>query len=757
MLRRAYILFCLMALSMSVGAQTAQPAFHKMSGWVRQIVRQDAAARQSRGDAMHAPRSARHSQKCLTAFVRVEGSAEDIMSAYGARVLTQMDDICIAEIPLDALPALSADRRVSRIEANRGHEVTMDTTAIALNTIPVYEGKNLPQAFTGQGVVVGLQDIGFDLTHPTFYDTTGTNYRIRRFWDMLSVDTIGSNMPVGAEYTTQDAILTYGCSRDGHISSHGTHTAGTAAGSGYGSPYRGMAFDSDICLVSNVVSTDRPFIADEDIYKYTYATDALGFKYIFDYADAMGMPCVVSFSEGSHQDFRGDDVLYYEMLEKLVGPGHILVASAGNEGLGRTYLQKPVGVSSDGAVIRGTSGNVFAFTIKGGGDFSLRLTAYHANGGSEAACISTQDILSRPDSLLTDTLRFSDIPYYLNIAAYPSCYDEHEVVMEGQISTLSKIPAGEGAADSVNVRLGYYEPLTLEMIGEDICIELFKVAGGLDANQWLSGGEPSHNVHSPSSAPFIVCVGANDYRPGYTDITGTYQHPYGEDYLGIGNGARAIFSSTGPTFTGHIKPDVLAPGCYVHASYSSFTDEGVVPGVYYTMKTEFNGRTYPWGISNGTSMSTPVVAGAIALWLQANPSLTPEDIMGVLERTSRHVTPGAVYKNNQEGYGEIDVYRGLLDVLSFTGIDELSTSQPDKVHFSMQSEGRLCLSFDQPLNNDASFRLYSVSGVQMMQGMIPSGQTQTVIDLSTLPRAVYAVQISSLEAGVTGSTLIRVP
>ena len=39
-------------------------------------------------------------------------------------------------------------------------------------------------------------------------------------------------------------------------------------------------------------------IDPKDYYKYTYATDALGFKYIFDYAERMHQPCVINFSEG---------------------------------------------------------------------------------------------------------------------------------------------------------------------------------------------------------------------------------------------------------------------------------------------------------------------------------------------------------------------------------------------------------------------------------------------------------------------------
>ena len=104
---------------------------------------------------------------------------------------------------------------------------------------------------------------------------------------MLSADTIGSTLYVGADYTSEEALLQYAHSRDGLIQTHGTHTLGSAAGSGYNSPYRGVAPGSDICLVSNAVSEDIIFIDSVDYEKYTYATDALGFKYMFDYADGV--------------------------------------------------------------------------------------------------------------------------------------------------------------------------------------------------------------------------------------------------------------------------------------------------------------------------------------------------------------------------------------------------------------------------------------------------------------------------------------
>ena len=89
-----------------------------------------------------------------------------------------------------------------------------------------------------RGVVVGVQDIGFDLTHPTFYTRDMSRYRIQALWDHLSPDTIGSPYYVGRDYRGEEALLQLGCPYDGNVQTHGTHTAGIAAGSGFDSPLR---------------------------------------------------------------------------------------------------------------------------------------------------------------------------------------------------------------------------------------------------------------------------------------------------------------------------------------------------------------------------------------------------------------------------------------------------------------------------------------------------------------------------------------
>ena len=50
-----------------------------------------------------------------------------------------------------------------------------------LNAIPdgnvnaVWQGENMPHGFSGEGVIIGVTDWGFDYTHPVFYDTSLTD------------------------------------------------------------------------------------------------------------------------------------------------------------------------------------------------------------------------------------------------------------------------------------------------------------------------------------------------------------------------------------------------------------------------------------------------------------------------------------------------------------------------------------------------------------------------------------------------------
>ena len=74
---------------------------------------------------------------------------------------------------------------------------------------------------------------------------------------MLAAD--DGTMPVGATYHGDD-VLACRHSADGNDQTHGTHTTGIAAGNGYRSAYRGVAYESDICLVANATGDNASMI-----------------------------------------------------------------------------------------------------------------------------------------------------------------------------------------------------------------------------------------------------------------------------------------------------------------------------------------------------------------------------------------------------------------------------------------------------------------------------------------------------------------
>ena len=216
--------------------------------------------------------------------------------------------------------------------------------------------------------------------------------------------------------------------------------------------------------------------------------------------------------------------------------------------------------------------------------------------------------------------------------------------------------------------------------------------------------------------------------------------------VGSEEGHLASFSSCGPTIDGRVKPDVVAPGHNILSVYNSFYEPG--PAEEVEKKTAYKanvfGKEYAIWSMSGTSMSSPITAGVIALWLQANPKLSPEDIMGVIQRTSHQpeLEFSGTDKNIYYGWGEIDAYAGLLDILGLTGIEELSKHQPAGMKFRVDGH---TLHID-GLGSATSVTVFDLSGRPVLRTVTNDG----IIQLPEFAAGVYAVQV-----GKQGSTLIR--
>lgn len=636
------------------------------------------------------------SRKRMTAFVRTSDAGA--LHRNDCHILASFGDIHIASIPVSRLRSLAQCSTVSRIEAGRSCTAQLDSAAMAVNVSPVWAYQSAVPAeasqpvqtgLTGKGVVVGLMDIGFDLTHPIFYSSDGSRYRIKALWDQLDLTPGGQPVTgqdttyIGRQYIGEEALLALGHTYDGYIVTHGTHTAGTAAGGTVGfvpqamealqkaMPYgidtryfSGMAPDADICLVANATTNNADSIPEENDALYTTALDALGFKYLFDYADAHGQPCVASFSEGSYPDMAGEDQLYAEVLNSMLGPGHILVASAGNECRHWTYVSKPLGKEKAGAFIYArlkSSG----YTIRSSDKMTLRLTTYPDNADPIVRDYHTdQCIWQGEDSdVFTDTITIDKRQLVVYMAAYPSCYNPEDWVTELYIKALD------------DRYVGYKPAMSITLLGDTVSSEIFSTGGFFDSNKkdpTLCDFESTHNIHTPSGLPGVISVGSVNTRQNFGSLSGDIQH---EDFGPLGH--HSTFSSIGPSMCGEPKPDVAAPGSIVVCSYSSFFHEKN-PNPWDITTFDWNGRTYLWTGGSGTSMATPIVAGIIATWLQVCPTLTPAQAMEAIAATATKpedfnwypvLTDGAHTRNYYHGYGVIDAYAGLQYVLShFTAI-----------------------------------------------------------------------------------------
>lgn len=650
----------------------------KMSSYVRKAVAEYQSCQKAKDTRLKAKKA--HVPE-LTALVKT--SDVQLLKKNGCKIYTNWDDIYIASIPLDKISSLCSHPSIHRIEAGKSCLITNDNSAAIVRAKDVWHSPP-PLSATGKGVIVGIMDVGFDLTHPNWYSTDTQEYRIKQVWDML--DYSGEGEPVmgkdtiyvGRQYKGAEAILSKRHSADGQTQYHGTHTLGTATGSGGEGngtfcQYVGMAPDAEICVVSNYVINNKDIVPEDDQYKYTMATDLLGFKYIFDYAESVGKPCVINFSEGEYVDLH-DGKLYHEVINKMVGSGRIICASVGNDGSIGSYIHKAKGESRKGAFLFSSS-NDAAYIMRSTKPVKLQLSFYQ-NDESENKVERVKweydmtKLSAFPDSVMQDTLYVGDKRFPISLCVYPECYDKTLYASEFMISDID------------NVSFGKNTDISFTVFGDDNDVEVF-CAGGFfynnDLDNSLCDFESSHSVMFPGCAERVIGVGATAH---ITEVPLHYGGVSGDNY-GT-DGVRASFSGVGPTIDNRIKPDVMAPGVNVVSSMNSYKQDLHLEDKYGSRVFEYEGRKHYWALAKGTSMSCPIVSGVIALWLEICPTLTPEQIKDVFAHTCTHYDGSLDYPNNDYGWGEIDALAGIEYISRvYTGIEENVTNNSKKTIYDI--------------------------------------------------------------------------
>jgi serine protease AprX len=155
-----------------------------------------------------------------------------------------------------------------------------------------------------------------------------------------------------------------------------------------------------------------------------------------------------------------------------------------------------------------------------------------------------------------------------------------------------------------------------------------------------NSGPAAQSITVPGNVPYVITVGA--MTDSYTPANAA------DDHL-------ASFSSTGPTYEGFVKPEVLAPGGHITGV---MTKNQTIPRAH----AEFhNGGNY--FTMSGTSQSAAVVSGVVALMLQAQPFLTPDQVKCKLMSSARPAVDGTgklAYTVFQQGAGQVDAFGAIF-------------------------------------------------------------------------------------------------
>ena len=196
-----------------------------------------------------------------------------------------------------------------------------------------------------------------------------------------------------------------------------------------------------------------------------------------------------------------------------------------------------------------------------------------------------------------------------------------------------------------------------------------------------SGPDPM-TIGAPGNIPYIITVGAltDNWTPSQRE----------DDFV-------PLFSSQGPTPLGHVKPDIVAPGGHI---------EGVTrPGSTLTKRhPDFMLRPDRIAMT-GTSQAAAVVSGAVALLLELEPSLTPNQVKCRLTSSALPAINGdgqLAYSPLQQGYGRLDIARAFTLGRNEcdNGQTQLARELAGEVFFTgpvrLDSSGKPALALDLP-------------------------------------------------------------
>ena len=647
-------------------------------------------------------------------IIRIDESCADetieALRNAGAVLHARIGSQLSAEIPINCLEAVAKIEGVVRIGTAGAAPKPMTNVTrkeMGISSIDGSEGTIGDMAYTGKGVTVAVIDVGFDPNHPAFKDHEGRS-RIKAYYSPF--DTGGNPVVIdgmqlpGSVYDTPEQIAQL--TTDSQEETHGTHTSTIAAGTRSPQGWGGMAPDADIVLC---VYTDISQMSDDEFVETMTVNptvfDALAF--LKHYQEQSGQPMAVNMSIGNVMGPHNGRDEMAQAITEFIAPGRLVAISSANDGNKRNHLQKVFKSDTDTLRTMTNRGNLQleGYTLKKA-QLSAQLTLYKAcdEYGGLVYDIKNEDLTWSP------VWKSPVITAGPNGTYKKDCKEDTE---------LTEIFDGE-----LYLKLAFDEQLDMTQLNWNyLGIPSFGYA--FELSVWSTAGtqidffgaqmEDMGRPNCSSSTTELSCNGwaaaAKAISVGNYCANATYQSLYNKEpestYI---LGDIDLDSSYGMALNGRQIPMVTAPGTNITSGISQFFSDPSTVEADGTPKPHREDMTWQGGLYDcytGTSMSSPAVAGMLALWLQANPTLSPEEVEDILKETCRN-DEFTRAKPERFGYGKVDAKKGLELVLehkanSIQELNDLSGFTPSASDTWYDLQGR-------PVNGKLTRGLYIKGG-----------------------------------------------
>lgn len=585
----------------------------------------------------------------------IHGPADAVTNAVraeGGRVKMAMDKLVSVRMPIDRVRTLSAYPAVGYFEFSFEKGVALnDSMRVKSRINEIHQGlAPLPEGYDGEGVIIGVIDSGMDWQHPDFLDEEGRT-RVLKYWDQTLPVNAQTPQPYGygqvwdstqinaGQMTSVDQPQYYG---------HGSTVTGTVAGNGLANGrHKGVAPKADMIIVSSRFSGNfRASVAD-------------AVKYIFDEAEALGRPAVINASLGTYlgsHDGKDASALFIDQMLEERG-GRVLVCAAGNSNNFAPYhLRTEVDQDTSFTWFLRNGSSAFGYPaafIEVWADVADFQNVQYAVGADlnnpliYRGRTPFHNIAQNLGSVITDTLfslsgnRLGTVQYF---AAQRGDQYQLQVLVPQPDSTNVRfrfITTGSGSFDV----WGAAQFGLSNLVSSIPTIQDFPAI----ANYVLPDNE-QHMVDSWACSPQVLTV-AN-----YINEL-TYVNSLGQQISLAGTEGDIVpTSSKGPARNGLLKPDVAATGDVTFsaaplswiAQLVSTNDPRLAEGGMHLR-------------NGGTSMASPVVAGAAALYLQRCPNAKYSEVVAAIQGTARTDAFTGAFPNNRWGFGKLDGFAAVVN------------------------------------------------------------------------------------------------